>query len=580
LGGWEAVVRGTLRGFAGAVLISGAVCAAADSALAACSTGMTAPKTVVITGQLSEILIDDKCQYVYAANIETHRVEVYALQTGQLLSAIPVGRRPTSMDTSPDGLTLYVANAGESGTGPQGSVSVIDLTRHVETNRVTILSRSAVRDHPYSVAVAQSGRVLLTIDAEGSAYSTAPVLQIDPASQAVSYRNVSVSDRTRLKASADRSVIGLAHGNSTGGEVQKYNSAGDSFSEAVRLNKTLHDIGFDRTGNVAIVRTANSATLALDSSLQVKSTLPGAGDVVLDPDGAKAYATSGLADFITVYDIASATKTGAVPIGESFLSAAQSPAISRDGTLIALINDRGFAVVPVVTPQPPTLQLTAFSSLHTGGRSLLRFHNTDVTGTLRLTLSDASTGLSLATWTSPQIAPNTAVEYTLSMIEAGATPQFTPRERYALSIESSFSGTFSHLLRDTNGALANVTVCNANIAGPTTKVANLFNSLDADHESFLRVLNTAPTTASPQFIFRDGFVTSPPFSVNVATNAAVNLYVPGLEQALRIQPTAGARYRVEATGSNLGTFLPFERSKQTGIFVDMTAACALRKWVR
>jgi len=74
-----------------------------------------------LTGEaFPDMAYDSLHQRIYIANEGLNRVEVYDIQTQQLLPPIKVGQLPVSLALTSDGNTLYVANAGGE------SISIID----------------------------------------------------------------------------------------------------------------------------------------------------------------------------------------------------------------------------------------------------------------------------------------------------------------------------------------------------------------------------------------------------------------------------------------------------------------------
>jgi YVTN family beta-propeller protein len=72
---------------------------------------------------LEDLAIDHARQRLYIANSGLNRIEIFYIQSRQLLPPLKVGQLPPSLAMAPDGSTLYVANTGAE------SVSIIDLDK-------------------------------------------------------------------------------------------------------------------------------------------------------------------------------------------------------------------------------------------------------------------------------------------------------------------------------------------------------------------------------------------------------------------------------------------------------------------
>lgn len=113
---------------------------------------------------LADILLDSARQRLYITNAGLNRLEVFDLRTRRFLNPIKVGQLPHGMAFGQDGNTLYVANTGGE------SISIVDLTRSVQTGRVTFpaLPFNAAVPIAAPVAIASSGRGPQFIMSDGS----------------------------------------------------------------------------------------------------------------------------------------------------------------------------------------------------------------------------------------------------------------------------------------------------------------------------------------------------------------------------------------------------------------------------
>jgi hypothetical protein len=311
---------------------------------APCLASFTSPLAVPVSGTLTEVFIDDLCQHVYLTNSTTNQVEVFSLQTLTLDSPIQVGSLPTGLDASPSGKLLYVANSGGN------NFSIVDLAKGVERRKVNV-PPGFDNDTPLSIAVARNGLVLFSTTFAGSGFG-GRMMQFDPKTNTVSQRtdffiNGTTTEVTYLRASGNRSAVGVVAGDISSGPVFRYSSKANVFSKEKDLNAFVYDVALNRNGSKLIVSTG---TYVLDSTLSLLGTIPG-GDfgVAVDPTGAIGYRV-GPPD-IDVLDLITFTETGTLAIGDtvaragSFRHGVGSMTISRDGGILAVITDHGFSVV-------------------------------------------------------------------------------------------------------------------------------------------------------------------------------------------------------------------------------------------
>jgi len=319
-------------------------CPAHAQAPTPCIATFTSPLSIPVTGTLTELIFDDQCQHVYLTNATNNTVEVFSLQTGTLQAPIQVGSAPTGLDTSPDGRTLYVANSGAN------NISVVDLTTGVEKMKVPVPAGFS-NDTPFSLAVAKNGLVLFSTTFAGSGFG-GRVLQLDPSSNTVSQRQDffvggTTTEATFLRASGDRSAVGAVAGDISSAPVFRYSSDTNLFSPEKDLNGFVSYIALDQTGSTILV---NPGTYVLDASLNLSGTIPGGGfGVAVDPTGAIGYQVGQAR--IDVLDLKTLTSTDSLEVGDTLQNAngfAHGPgelAISRDGTILAVITDHGFSLV-------------------------------------------------------------------------------------------------------------------------------------------------------------------------------------------------------------------------------------------
>jgi YVTN family beta-propeller protein len=320
-----------------------------------CLVNFTSPLVVPVSGQLTDVFIDDSCEHVYLTNSSSNEVEVFSLQTFSLGLPIAVGSLPAGLDASPDGSTLYVANSGGN------NISVVDLTKGVETNKIIVAPAQFSNDTPFSIAVAQSGLVFFSTTFAGSGFG-ARMLQLDPVSEIVTQRKDfwlggTTTEATFLKASGDRSAIGIMAGDISSAPVFKYTSLTNTFTTEKDLEGFISSIAVDESGNTFLV---NPGTYVLDSNLNRSGTIPpdntagippGSFGVAVDPSGKTGYRVN--QSGIEVLDLSRFLVKGSLP--QDITSSSPSArgvglvAISRDGSILAVITDTGFSVVAPVT---------------------------------------------------------------------------------------------------------------------------------------------------------------------------------------------------------------------------------------
>jgi len=329
-----------------------------------CLTNFTSPLVIPIVGELRDVLIDDSCKYVYVTNKSENRVEVFSLRTGKLVTPIAVGSQPSGLDTSPDGKTLYVANSGGN------NISVVNLASGIETSKFFVPGDFS-NDTPFSLAVANNGIVLFSTTFSGSGFG-GRMMQLDPSTKAVTQRTDfwywgTNTEVTFLKASGDRSTIGIVAGDISSGPVFKYLSASDTFTPEKDLDSFISNIALDFSGSVMLV---NPGTFVLDSNLNMTGSIPGGSfGVAVQPSGTIGYQVG--SSRIDVLNLAKFTKIGSLDTGDTvgtadllgFGSGVGRMAISRDGQLLAVITDHGLSVV-----KTNLVKVSAMSSLSAEAR--------------------------------------------------------------------------------------------------------------------------------------------------------------------------------------------------------------------
>jgi len=554
-----------------------------SAARAACPASITASLNVFVSGQLSDLFFDNQCQYLYATNKTQNRIEVFSLQTRTLGTPITVGSQPTSIDASPDGQTLYVANSGEN------DISLVSVAQRVELRKRNI-PFGPLHETPYSIAVAQNGTVLIGTTftgtaAPGSGYDGYGnyVLQYNPATGPLTDTVVPrltgpTGGTTVVKASGDRSVIGIAVGDNSFGTVDRYISASDTVGANNALEAYISSIALDQTGAVSLV---NSGGYVLNASLNLSGRISSAGGAVaVDPSGATGYAVGN--DAIDVLNLASFLKisTLTAPGADSAIT------ISPDGTLLAVATSNGFEVIVAPQSVAPSLHIITYSTAQTQDQSFLRFYNAgNAAGTVNVTLADLNTGQKFSTWTSPSIPSGAAPQYSISVAEAAAAHPFVKPTYYMTTIQASFPGTFAHVLwRPGGGMLTNLSTCNSIIPAAPTRLVNVHSSLlDYGFPSSVNIVNTGAQAAAPTLGLYDaatGSKLGAATLAQIAAGGAQIISVDAIERAANFTPASVTdhylnHYVVKLEGAFAGYLQHLLQNLQPGITTDMTTVCPL-----
>jgi len=372
-----------------------------------CASSLASPLPVPVAGQLGEILIDDNCEHVYVTNTSYNEVEVFSLANGTLDDPIGVGSLPVGIDASVDGKFLYVANSGGN------NISIVDLALGVEAKKFSIPA-GFLNDTPLSLAVASNGLIFLSTTFAGSGFG-GRMLQVDLGAGKVTQRgdffiNGMTTEETYLRASGDRSAIGVVAGDISSAPVFEYRAGTDSFTGEKDLEGFISLIALDQTGAVALV---SPGTYVLDSDLSLSGTIPGGQwGVAVDPAGTIGYRVSPT-DFdvgtstIDVLNLSRFLKTGTLDMGTTV--AAGSPpvmggvgrmAISRDGALLAVITDGGFSLVQTGTYTSTTTS-TSSTSLPTTSTTTTTSTTAPTTSSTMTPQTSSTTTFSSTTTTVP-----------------------------------------------------------------------------------------------------------------------------------------------------------------------------------
>ncbi len=296
--------------------------------------------TVAICGRLADLAVSGD-GYAYVSNPTFDRVEVIALATGTLEAPIPVGSRPNGLDLSPDGRTLYVANAGID------EISVVDTVERRELRRVALPAHPHPHwDRPFTVAVAANGTALVSTTLDGIA-GGARLLQLDLVTETwrprSDFANVfgGVQGGSVVHAGVDHRLVTavLRMEGWHEGRLAVYSSATDSFAAPVTLS-----------GPGEYAAAAGGSTVVAGPGSKVfgpgrpapRASIPGTGFAfAVDSTGTIGYRAAA-ADRVEVLDLARGTVAGSIRMPGGMAITTGSPlAVTPDGARLVGITGNG-----------------------------------------------------------------------------------------------------------------------------------------------------------------------------------------------------------------------------------------------
>jgi len=310
----------------------------------------TVPATVtaICGAPLGEMVVD-RTGMVYASNPQHNEIDVVSLATGALQPPIPVGSRPRGLDLSADGKTLYVADSGAE------EISVVDLTRRVESRRITVPSRLGGNDRPFSIAVGDRGIALYSTTGDGGGVGGS-IYQLDLRSETARLRDdmgtsgARTGMRTAVVASADRSRIVVADTDTSGGDVFVYTAGTDAFSPLVNLDRYLQYVGVDGTGSRFVF---DAGGLVSNRDLQTEGEIPSGGyGVAVNRAGTIAYRVQ--FNSVEVLDLDRRMVTQTIPLPEPLGLPQGAIALSPDETTLAVLTNSGMTRLQIKDGPPQT----------------------------------------------------------------------------------------------------------------------------------------------------------------------------------------------------------------------------------
>ncbi len=314
--------------------------------------------TPVLDGAITRMLFDKWCQHLFALNPTKNRIDVVSMSTGALEAPISVGRDPEGFDFSPDGLLLYVADAGS------GDIRVYDTLSRTEIRRINVPGVGTCLGVPMSLATSSNGLVFFKAGVSFGC-SSATLMQLDPSTDLITERADLPfgTSSMELARSRDHSVIVLGGLN----EITRYqavkNSWGWSEGSYIRLPSDFAGVlDVDESGNNIFVN-GGYRSLVLDGALNLNATIGGQG---YGMDAGAAISRSGTAGYhvtsagLEVLDLTSYLPQVTIALGDSVSNGSYGLAqprrvrLSPDDTLAAVATDHGIDIV-AVPPQPPAI---------------------------------------------------------------------------------------------------------------------------------------------------------------------------------------------------------------------------------
>ena len=259
----------------------------AGAAAVPCPTPTVAPGVVGVCGApLADLVTDDRGR-AYATNPARNQVEVVSLSSRALEAPIAVGSGPTGIALSPDGNTLYTANAGGE------DISVVDLNLRREVRRIE--RRALPRPRPSLLGGDGRQRQRPGDHPRRHVPHRQAPSPVGPAAGGGAERTDGPPGKpSYLKASGDHSRIGTI---GSGGAVSLYVSATDRFTGKGGDREPVIDLPRRHRVEGAGGRGRDqpvSTTAVLDGDLVRRASIPNPGfGAVVDSQGATAYRIMG-----------------------------------------------------------------------------------------------------------------------------------------------------------------------------------------------------------------------------------------------------------------------------------------------
>jgi len=232
------------------------------------------------------VIIDNTGKKAYVSNQWADNISVIDLETLSVTDTLITGNGPAGLALSHDGRMLYVVDSYTS------NVSVIDLSTKEEINRLT------TGNNPTGIELSSDGKVL---------YVTSRRAQIAPYGQPVRCEITVINDSSHRVA--ERKSLESAHIM----ENVTFTPSGDlAFMTLVRPKNLVPSIqveqGFMMNHGFAVIENKENGRIIQLLLDEPNAYYPDPFDVVITPDGKKAFISSSGNDCISVIDIESVRK--------------------------------------------------------------------------------------------------------------------------------------------------------------------------------------------------------------------------------------------------------------------------------
>lgn len=278
-------------------------------------------------------------------------------------------------------------------------------------------------------------------------------------------------------------------------------------------------------------------------------------------------------------------------VGSTFANRAQnSTALINFTSITAIFRDNTFDNIGEITKGlmqmnrstvPALHEGAVFSGLDPNARSYLRFHNTGVSyGHVDVSVFDSRDGRSLGTWTSPNIPPNAAPQFSITTLEEALQVTDLPAT-YSIAITSAMTGTFQHVLhRAASGVITNLTTCDAGVARAGPQLGSVHTSnLDNGYPASIMVRNLGPMAGVAQIGIYDarqgdrlgGYTTA-----EISVDGGLIIPMAILEAVAQVAPTWEMGHWVLKIENDFpGTLQQLIANLAPAVITDMTTVCAL-----
>ena len=225
-----------------------------------------------------DVVINPASTTAYLTVPSQNEVAVLDLATGTFGPSIPVGSDPQGIDITPDGRTLYVADAGGQ------TISKVDIA----TGAVTTIATPAsfMSDTPDSIVVLNNGTALYSTTFAGSGFG-GHIYQLDLGTDASTVVPTMGSgglstEFTPLSRSADYSTAGALLGDDSAGPFDVYTAATGNVVSGT-LNAFISSSALNGNGTTMLVD--GKSVIAADTGTLLGTISDSCVGAVLDASG-------------------------------------------------------------------------------------------------------------------------------------------------------------------------------------------------------------------------------------------------------------------------------------------------------